>query len=424
MHKEINKCRICGNEELVSVLDLGKQVLTGVFPKNPDEIISKGPLELVKCCEDEAGQNCGLVQLRHSYNLDEMYGENYGYRSGLNKSMVGHLQKKVSKIQELVTLVPGDLVVDIGSNDSTLLQSYAQKDLVLVGVDPTADKFKEFYPDHIMAVPDFFSAKVLRKAVGDKKAKVVTSIAMFYDLESPLDFMRQIYEILADDGVWIVEQSYLPTMLKMNAYDTVCHEHLEYYRLKQIKWMAGRVGLKIIDVEFNGINGGSFSIAAAKTNSPYQENVALVNKIMAAERAAKLHSLKPYEEFKQRVYAHRDKLLGFFKNARDEGKKIFGYGASTKGNVVLQFCGLSKQNIPYIAEVNQNKYGCFTPGTLIPIIAEQEAKAMGPDYLMVLPWHFKDFIIAKEIDYLCAGGKLLIPLPELIIISSQGEDKA
>lgn len=413
-YSQIIKCRICGNRDLIPILHLGNQCLTGIFPRNREQKITSGPLELVKCNDSGNAHHCGLVQLRHSYDHLEMYGNNYGYRSGLNKSMVSHLRKKVEKIQSFVELEQGDLIIDIGSNDSTLLKAYQLDGLLLVGVDPAGEKFRKYYPGHVHLIPDFFSEAVVKKNFGRKKAKVVTSIAMFYDLESPVDFAKQIEAILADDGIWIFEQSYLPMMLEMNAYDTVCHEHLEYYSLKQIKWIMEKAGLKIIDVEFNKVNGGSFSVIVAKTGSFYAENEKLVEDILSKESG--LRALTPYEKFGNRVLNSRDELAMFFQGARRERKTVFGYGASTKGNVILQFCHITDGDMPFIAEVNSDKFGCYTPQTHIPIISEEEAKKMNPDYFLVLPWHFKEHIIERESKYLASGGKLVFPLPYLEII--------
>ena len=263
MYTALHACRICANPSLTTFLDLGEQVLTGVFPKTREQAITRGPLQLVKCMGEEA---CGLVQLAHSYDLGEMYGDNYGYRSGLNASMVEHLYAKVARIRAAIELRPGDLVVDIGSNDGTTLGAYPS-DLTLVGVDPTGAKFREFYRPHVHLIPDFFSAQCVLTAFPGKRAKVVTSFSMFYDLEAPMDFMRQVFEVLDEGGIWVFEQSYLATMLDKNSYDTACHEHLEYYALAQIKWMADRVGFKIVDVELNEVNGGSFSVVARLKHS-------------------------------------------------------------------------------------------------------------------------------------------------------------
>lgn len=411
VYKKIEKCRICGNPHLEPVLDLGEQMLTGVFPKDKGAPVTSGPLRLVKCTGAE--DVCGLLQLEHSYSLDEMYGENYGYRSGLNASMVAHLHNKVNKILSQVELKIDDLVVDIGSNDSTTLQAYPASGLNLVGVDPTGVKFHSYYPAHIRLIPDFFSSALLKERFPGKNAKVITSFSMFYDLESPMDFMREIHEVLADDGIWVFEQSYMPAMLEKNSYDTVCHEHLEYYALHQIKWMAERVGFTILDVEFNEVNGGSFSVTVKK-DGPEVSQAPLVTKILAQERALGLDGLAIYRAFSNRVSQSRDAIRQFIAKAKREGKSIVGLGASTKGNVVLQYCGLRAQDVAYVGEVNREKFGCYTPGTWIPIIPETNLLEMKPDYLVVLPWHFREFFLGRE-TY--KGFNLVFPLPSLEVLT-------
>ena len=388
----IKSCRICGNKNLISLLHLGNQTLTGVFPKSKTDVVTSGPLELVKCKETKDGLTCGLVQLAHVYPKDEMYNKNYGYHSSLNQSMLNHLANKAKQIKKIVSLKKGDIVLDIGSNDGSFLKNF-EKNLTLVGIDPTG--FKQYYPDHISLLPHFFDAEIFKKNFPKRKAKVVTSIAMFYDLDVPLDFVKNVEEILADDGIWVTEQSYLPTMLEVNSYDTICHEHLEYYTLKQVKLLADKAGLKILDVELNAVNGGSFSVVMAKKNSKLKENKKLVNKILEKEFKDGMHTSKPIKDLERRLKKSRKDLLEFINTAKKEGKKIFGYGASTKGNVLLQFCKINEKQIPFIGEVNKNKFGSFTPGTLIPIISEDEVKAMNPDYLIVFPWHFRNNIIVK-----------------------------
>ncbi|MBI4422555.1 MAG: methyltransferase domain-containing protein, partial [Elusimicrobia bacterium] len=383
IYREIDRCRICGNPDLAPLLHLGEQALTGLFPRRREQEVPGGPLELVKCREDEAGETCGLVQLRQSYDKPTLYGKEYGYRSGLNLSMVKHLHGKVQRILGLVAVGKGDLVVDIGSNDSTLLQAYPAEGPTLLGIDPTGKKFRRFYPPHIRLVPDFFSAAAVRREVGERKAKVVTSISMFYDLEAPLDFAREVASVLADDGVWVLEQSYLGTMLAANAYDTICHEHLEYYALRQIDWVARRAGLKVIEVEFNLVNGGSFSVTLAKETASHRAGEEAVRRLLARERRVGLHTLAPYAAFKRRVLQHRDRLIAFVERARKRGERVYGYGASTKGNVVLQFCGFTSRDIAAIAEVNEDKFGSFPPGTKIPIVSVAQARTARPDYFLV-----------------------------------------
>lgn len=407
MFKKIVKCRICENTRLECVLDLGEQMLTGVFPSEKDSKITTGPLRLVKCTGSD--EVCGLLQLEHSYNFDEMYGKNYGYRSGLNSSMVEHLNNKVKKILDQVQLNKGDLVVDIGSNDSTTLQGYPRTGLVLVGIDPTGYKFQKYYPEHVELIADFFSSSLLKERFPNQKAKIITSFSMLYDLEAPMAFMQEVYDILADDGVWVFEQSYMPTMLIMNSYDTVCHEHLEYYALRQIKWMTDRVGFKIKDVEFNNVNGGSFSVMVTKSMRD-KTIVPSVQKILDDEKEKKLETLGPYLEFARRTAKSKLDLLKFIETVHTEGKSIAALGASTKGNVLLQYCGLTEKDISFIGEINVDKFGTFTPGTWIPIIPEDELLAIQPDYLLVLPWHFKDFFLGNKRFKSC---KLIFPLPVL-----------
>ena len=409
MYKKVEKCRICGNTHMERVLDLGEQMLTGVFPREKDAKVTTGPLHLVKCIGDDA---CGLLQMEHSYDLGEMYGENYGYRSGLNASMVAHLNNKVKRILGMVVLDKGELVIDIGSNDSTTLQAYPTSGPVLVGIDPTGIKFHSYYPPHIQLIPDFFSSALVKARFPGQKAKVVTSFSMFYDLEDPMGFMRQVYDVLADDGIWVFEQSYMPTMLDTNSYDTVCHEHLEFYALRQIKWMADRVGFKILDVEFNDINGGSFSVTVSKSHGD-QSVVPSVQRILDNERAKGLDTLLPYQAFAERVIQTKRDLLKFIETARAEGKTLAVLGASTKGNVLLQYCGLTTKEIEFVGEVNPEKFGCYTPGTWLPIIPEQELLAKKPDYMIVLPWHFRQFFVTNK---KFSNMNLVFPLPKVEIV--------
>lgn len=418
MYSEISGCRICGNSNLESVIDLGQLCLTGVFPKSKDEKVLLAPLELVKCMEDDTEKSCGLVQLKHSYDPYEMYGDNYGYRSGLNSSMVAHLKDVADKNSRFVSLQPDDLIIDIGSNDGTLLESYPENNYLLVGIDPTAERFKKFYPDSVKIIPDFFSSQIIKDRFGGRRAKIVSSIAMFYDLESPLDFVQQVYGILDNDGIWVLEQSYMPLMLKRNAYDTICHEHLEYYGLKQVKWMLDRVGFKIVDLEFNDVNGGSFKLIVAKKTSSRKECSDSVAATLYHEKNSYLSTLRPFEEFRNKVSQHRERLISTINEINQRGQKVFGYGASTKGNVVLQYCGFTENDIPYIAEVNEDKFGTYTPSSYIPIIPEKEAKAMKPDYFLILPWHFRNNFLLREREYLKRTGcKLIFPLPEIEVIS-------
>ncbi|MFT3709459.1 MAG: class I SAM-dependent methyltransferase [Archangium sp.] len=403
----IKVCRICQNPQLVTVLDLGQQALTGVFPR-PGVHVESGPLALVKC--HGTPDCCGLVQLAHTYDLGALYGDNYGYRSGLNRSMVRHLEAKVRSLIERRPLRDGELVLDIGSNDGTTLGFYPSS-VKRLGIDPTTEKFRKFHPPGVEAVADFFSAATFKKAVGDRKAAIVTSISMFYDLSAPMEFVKDVAAVLADDGVWHLEQSYLPLMLETNSYDTVCHEHLEFYGLAQIQWMTSRAGLRITDVTVNDVNGGSFAVTVARGSG----DAPIVAELLAKE--AHLRSLDTWKAFAATVKAHQTELPALLKKLKAEGKRVIGLGASTKGNVTLQYCGLGPDLLEAVAEVNPDKFGCVTPGSLIPIISEDEARARKPDVWLVLPWHFKKPFLEREAAFLAAGGRLLFPLPKLEFVA-------
>src|SRR5262245_1280801 len=348
-YTEIAACRICGNAELASILDLGTMTLSGVFPRNPDAPLTSGPLELVKCATGGRGDACGLVQLRQTYDLDEMYGDNYGYRSSLNRSMIDHLAQKAKTLTRLAALERGDTVVDIGSNDGTLLAQYATEGLNLVGIDPTAAKFRQYYRGDIQVISDFFSAERFRSRFGDAKAKLVTSISMFYDLERPMAFMEQVRDILDDEGIWHFEQSYLPSMLRRNSYDTVCHEHLEYYALRPIVWMAKRAGMRLIDASLNEINGGSIAITAVKAGSSRKTVSPQLAALLAEEDALQLDAGGTYDGFRKRIESHRTELLELLDALQRDGRTVLGYGASTKGNTILQYCGIGPERLAAIA---------------------------------------------------------------------------
>ena len=409
--KKITACRMCGNENLVRVVELGDQYLTGVFPKsNMENNLTKGPLQLVKCHGDGV---CSLLQLEHSYDPSEMYGENYGYRSGLNSNMVKHLHNKINSILPQVNLKSGDLVIDIGSNDGTTLSAYPTN-LLLVGIDPTGNKFKSYYKPHINLISDFFSSKLVAARFPNKKAKIVTSFSMLYDLENPLAFAQDIASILDPEmGLWVFEQSYMPLMLDRLAFDTICHEHLEYYGLKQIIWLATKAGLKIIDVELNEVNGGSFSVIASLKNSIHQSAEKKIKLLLDKEEELGLSSPKPFVEFNEKINVACKDLKNFIGEAKEKGKRTCGLGASTKGNVLLQYCGLTSKDIEVIAEVNEEKFGAYTPGSGIRIEDQTAVLNSKPDYLIVFPWHFKDFFITNP---LFKGQCLVFPLPTLEIV--------
>ena len=406
---KISKCRSCGSNELEECLNLGKQTLTGVFPKSKKEKITSGNLGLVFC------QNCKLLQLSENFNREEMYGTNYGYKSSLNPTMVDHLRSKATKLQMIADLKDKDIVVDIGSNDGTFL-SFFKKNYYLIGIDPTISKFKNNYKKNIIKISDFFSENILKKYLVKKKAKLITSIAMFYDLEDPQSFAKEIYNSLDKDGLWHFEQSYMPNMIKNVSYDTICHEHLEYYSLKSVKYILDKTDFKIIDIQLNKVNGGSFALTVAKRKSKKFDKSKLIDWLLKKEEIFNFNDIKTIRLFSEEVHKHKKLFKDLILNLNDMGKKIIGYGASTKGNVILQFCNIDNKLMPYIVDINPDKRNKYTPGTNIKIINDFDLKKKKFDYLVELPWHFRDFIIEKEKNYLKKGKKLIFPLPDIEII--------
>lgn len=411
MFHKIKKCRVCGNEHLVTVLDLGDQYLSGIFPKTVDTGMYKGPLVLVKC--DESTGGCGHVQLEHTFDLPTMYGHEYGYRSGLNKSMVNHLYSKYEKIVNFIDLKKRDLVIDIAGNDGTFL-GFFSPELKLVSIDPTSKKFSKYYKEHVEYIPDFFSETLYRKYFNNEKAKLITSFSMFYDLEDPCQFAKEVNSVLDPDvGIWVLEQSYMPEMLKMNSFDTVCHEHLSYYGMRQLKYIMDVSGFKIIDFEFNDVNGGSISVVVANKNSKYQEATEKVNDLIKEELDLKLDTVEPWKDFSYRINECKVEFWKLIRKLKDDGLRIAALGASTKGNVTLQTWEVTSSDVEVVGEVNPDKDGSFTPGTWIPIKSE-DFVLDEYDVFVILPWHFKNFFVTNP---KFKDKKLLFPLPNPKVIT-------
>ena len=407
---KLKNCRSCYSKKLVKVFELGNQKFSGIFPKNINQKkVPSGNLSMIHC------RKCSLLQLEETFDQNLMYGNNYGYMSSLNSSMLKHLYQKSLDLKKISDLSRGDIIIDIGSNDGSFLKFFSNK-YNLVGIDPTIKKLGKFYRKDITKFPTFFSKEFVEKKF-NKKIKLVTSISMFYDLDNPIKFAEDIYDILDANGLWHLEQSYMPMMLKNNSYDTICHEHLEYYSLKSIKYIFDKVGFKIVDLNFNEINGGSFALTVAKkSNTKHQEAKKLVEWLIKKEELYNYNSISTLKSFFNNVEKHKKIFRDLLLNLKDMKKKVIGYGASTKGNIILQYCNINSSLVPYIGEVNKFKYNRYTPGSKIKIISEKKARDLNPDYLLVLPWHFKNFIIQKEKKILKKNTKLIFPLPDIDII--------
>ncbi len=412
-------CRICGSSDLVPVLSLGEQHIAGAFaaPGGEQPVSRRIPLELVRCDTTRNEDGCGLVQLRHTVPGAILY-RSYWYRSGVNQTMTQNLHQIAEQAEAMVNLCPGDLVIDIGCNDGTLLDGYRASDLKYLGFDPS-DVSRYAVNKGYEVVRDFYAYEHLRQRDADRKARIITSIAMFYDLEYPCAFVEEVSQALADDGVWVIELHYLPAMLDMNQFDAIVHEHLEYYSLAVIERLLAGAGLGVVRAEVNAINGGSarLFIRRASRFAPEGADAEALQQLRVMEFEMALDAPEPYERFAAAAGRVRDDLAAMCHRLVEEGKTIHAYGASTKGNTILQYAGIDHTLIPYAADRNPDKHGSETIGTKIPIISEAQSRDLRPDYYLALPWHFLDEFLDRERAFLDRGGQFIVPMPEVRLVS-------
>ncbi|MCR4284915.1 MAG: class I SAM-dependent methyltransferase [archaeon] len=413
MSVEIKNCRSCDSNNLIPILSLGNQCVTNfVESSSGDEV--RCPLDLVLC------DNCKLLQMLHNSPPEAMWGDQYWYKSGISTTIKNDLNDIVNKSKKLVSLEKGDIVVDIGCNDGTLLGFYNISGLRTVGFEPSGNVAREASEKGFEVINNFFNAENFKEKFGDKKAKIITAISMFYDLENPNQFLKDIKECLDKDGLFVIQQNYLVTMLEQNAFDNICHEHREYYSFTSLKKILEKHSLEIFDISQSDINGGSI-----RTYIRFKENVNLrgfegsearLSEIEEYESGLGLDTLKPYKEFADRINGIKERLMTFLKREKEKGKRIYLYGASTRGNVVLQYFGLNPDLVTAIADMNPDKWGKKTVGTMIPIISPEELRKENPDYLLVMVWHFFDEIKRQEDDWFQKGGKFIVALPEFKVV--------
>ena len=408
----ITECRSCGSTNLTNILSLGLQ-----YPSNFIELNSISdkreqiPLELIFCEK----KDCSLLQLKHTASRESLYKE-YWFRSGLNEKMVEALKDITKSVEKRISLSENDIVLDIGCNDGTLLRSYQSK-VRLVGFEPASNLVDEAKEGTDLIINNFFSFYEFVQHFPNERIKVITSIAMFYDLEDPNSFVSDIVNCLDQDGIWIIQMAYLIPMLELNAFDNIVHEHLEYWSLKSLKRLLEEHDLEIFDVELNDVYGGSFRIFV-KTKKNDKINIQnSVDEFLKKEDEFGLEKKETYLNFANRVNSLKNKLNDFIKKEISNGKLIYAYGASTKGNTLLQFYNLNNKLISKAADRDSKKFGKMTIGSNIPVISEEQARDEKPDYFLVLPWHLVDFFKERENEFLNNGGKFIVPLPDFKIIS-------
>lgn len=406
-----NSCRVCEHTDLKLVLSLGEQYLVDFIDSSTHDTPT-APLELVLCNKETGG--CGLVQLKHTVPSELLYRK-FWYKSGVNETMRNALADIVTKAQKFVKLNAGDIVVDIGANDGTLLRFYNTKDLISVGFEPAINLVEEAQEGTTKIINDFFNYKSFENEFHDKKAKIITSIAMFYDLEEPNKFVADIKKTLDKNGIWIIQMNYLVTMIENNSFDNIVHEHLEYYSLKSLEYLLNKHELTIFDVELNDLNGGSIRTYAKHRDCEEYPISKRIHELKAREDMMRLEDNEAYSKFANRIEDLKNKTCNFIKEQVAKGKKIYVYGASTRGNILLQYYNLNETLIKSAADRNPIKIGKEIIGTGITIITEEQARNEKPDYFLVLPWYFLDEFKKREHDYLKNGGKFIIPLPDLRI---------
>lgn len=406
---KIKECRICKKKKFLSLFTLGNLSFTGKFAKNFKSSIPKKNVSLVIC------ESCKLVQLDQNFSPKYLYGKDYGYRTGINQTMTNHVKMIVKEAKKISRIKKGDYVLDIASNDGTLLNFYS-KNLIRVGIDPIINKFLPFYKNINFKINDFFNLKALQKKKIDKKFKVISALSMFYDLKDPNSFLIDIKKILHKDGVFILEHADLLSIIRNCLFDTICHEHLEYYSTNVIINLMKKNSLRVFDIKRNNINGGSCRYFICHKYAKFKKNSKKISLIINTEKKYELHKTKSFIKFFKRINIIKQKTNKKISHLLSKGKKIHGYGASTKGNVLLQYFGITNKEIPFIAERNDKKYNHYTPGTKIKIISESLSRKMKPDYYLVLPWHFKKEILQRENKLRKKGTKFIFPLPEFKVL--------
>ena len=422
MYKEITCCRACRSQELVNVLTLGNLAVSD-FVDNPNSDTGiKAPLELVLCNPKSDG--CGLLQLRHTVPNEAMYRQ-YWYRSGINQTMIDELEDISIRAADVADLQSGDFVIDIGANDGTLLRGYKVQGLNTVGFEPARNLYDYGKIGTTKIINDFFNHAAWLSSFGQQKAKVITAIGMFYDLDDPNSFLDDVCKCLDDQGVFIIQMMYMPFALERNAFDGICHEHLEYYTIRSLENLLHRHGLKIFDVQMRAeINEGSIrfyickEVASAKKMIT-REAQARVTELRKSEEILGLEELSTYKALVQRIENARNSTLDFLKKENANGKKIHGYAASTKGNTTLQYYGINSKLVEAIADRNPAKWGKYTVSSGIPVISEEDSRALKPDYYFVLAWHFLPEFIQREKKFLEGGGKFIVPMPEFRVVGEQ-----
>ena len=397
-------CKNCKSRSLKKIINIGNQPISSHFYKKKMRNLRNYSLDLYMC------KKCELIQFKTLPKLNQMYGLNYGYRTSLSPLMINHMKKKYLSLKKDLSKKNCN-ILDIGCNDGTFLNLFQNfKNLNLYGIDPSAEKFKKYHSKKINLIVDYFKKEKIEKKYDNINFELITSFAMFYDIEDPNSFCKDINNLLSKNGKWVLELSYFPSLLKNLTYDQICHEHVTYYTLKTFENVIKKNGLKILDFNLNDINGGSIEIICAKKNSKYKAKIKKINNQKKIEE--QINDIS-FVNFNKRV-DNIKKVLNLF--LEKNKNNVIGYGASTKGNIVLNHCKIDEKILKYICDANPYKFNRYTPGSNIKIISKQKMRKMKPKYLLVLIWSFRKEVIDQEKKFLLNGGKLVFHLPMLHIV--------
>ena len=410
-HRRRQACRACGGADLHAFLSLGPQPLANSFLRSPAEFAAeeKYPLDVYHC------RTCSLVQLMDVIDAEALF-RNYIYVTGTSATIAEHNARHAAKLVEMMGIGASDLVLEVASNDGSLLRHYREHGVRTLGVEPATNIAAEAVAAGIPTVNRFFhhaAARELRAEHGP--AKVVIGNNVLAHVDDTSDFLAGCREMLTEDGLAVIEVPYLQEVLDGLEYDTVYHEHLCYFGVMALARLCESVGLVIRRIDHVPVHGGSIRMYAGRAEHFGAHDPDVV-RLVRREADAGFNNPARYERFAADVADNRERLVGLLKRLKREGKSVAAYGAPAKGNTLLNYCGIDTSLIPYTVDKNPWKVGAFTPGMHIPVLDVATLLERQPDYVLILAWNFADEIVAQQHVYRERGGRFIVPIPQPRII--------
>lgn len=406
---KLTNCRICSSPDLSNVLDLGEMPLANEFLDSPTEEEKEYPLRVVWC------QNCGLMQIDEVVPPEELFSE-YVYVSGTSERLQNHFNNLVSEIDELYSTLNGRKVLDIGSNDGTLLKGFENHDYDVIGVEPASNIAEIARENGVETINEFFNEEVafrIQKNYG--RRDVITATNVFAHTHNVHSFLKGVSKLLADDGIFVIEVPYLVDLLENVEFDTIYHEHLSYFAVRPLKTLLEKHGFKILNIKRIDIHGGSIRLYSTKDSS-WQNANSSAKKLIRIEMEKGLDELATYKSFAHRVERLKTSLLDLLSKLKGSGHTIAGYGAAAKGNTLLNYYSIGQEMLEYIADQNTLKQGLYTPGTHVKVVSPNRIYQDTPDEIVILAWNFAEEIMKQQSDFKEMGGRFVLPVPEVRVI--------